>query len=215
VNGRRVPAGFYIAPMALGDIPQVVEIDRLSFPTPWSASSYHYELTTNKAAHFIVLVEREPRTRPGLPRSSPWRVSRRLRGLLARLPTWLRETLNWEPARRITGFAGFWLVEDEAHIGTLALHPAWRGRGLGEQLLAALLRRAADLGARLVTLEVRAGNHVAQRLYRKYGFEEVGRRKAYYRDNHEDALLMTAQMDDACRQRLREKHPALISEHRL
>jgi ribosomal-protein-alanine N-acetyltransferase len=94
--------------------------------------------------------------------------------------------------RRVLGYAGYWLIVDEAHIGTLAVHPDWRRRGLGEKLLAALLAQARKLGASTALLEVRAGNLAAQELYRQHGFEEAGRRKTYYRDNGEDALLLTA-----------------------
>lgn len=96
--------------------------------------------------------------------------------------------------RRVTGYAGFWLVVDEAHIGTLAVQRAWRRRGLGERLLTALLREARALGALSVMLEVRPGNEAAKALYQKHGFEEVGRRKHYYQDNGEDALLLTAKL---------------------
>ena len=68
----------------------------------------------------------------------------------------------------------------------------WRGRGIGELMLLAMIERGIELGAGEVTLEVRVTNRVAQSLYRKYGFEVVGRRKGYYRDNNEDADLMTA-----------------------
>ena len=97
-----------------------------------------------------------------------------------------------EAGRRVLGYAGYWLIVDEAHIGTLAVHPDWRRSGLGETLLRALLAQARKLGASTALLEVRAGNLAAQELYRKQGFEEVGRRKGYYRDNGEDALLLTA-----------------------
>jgi [ribosomal protein S18]-alanine N-acetyltransferase len=93
--------------------------------------------------------------------------------------------------RQVVGYAGFWLIVDEAHIGTVAIHPLWRRRGLGEKLLVRLLGQARDLGAVLATLEVRAGNRVAQRLYERHGFVQVGRRKKYYQDNGEDALLLT------------------------
>jgi [ribosomal protein S18]-alanine N-acetyltransferase len=96
-----------------------------------------------------------------------------------------------EAERYVVGYAGFWLIVDEAHIGTLAVHPLWRRRGLGEKLLVTLLRQARELGAVLATLEVRAGNQAAQQLYRRHGFAEVGRRKRYYQDNGEDALLLT------------------------
>jgi len=79
---------------------------------------------------------------------------------------------------------------DEAHVCTIAVHPNWRGRGLGELLLISLLDRAIELGARVATLEVRVSNQVAQELYNKYIFQIVSRRKRYYSDN-EDAYIMT------------------------
>ena len=91
----------------------------------------------------------------------------------------------------LVGFAGFWLIADEIHVSTIATHPDWRGRGLGELLLQNLLFEAHKLPANMVTLEVRRSNEVAQALYRKYQFEEVGLRRRYYRDTGEDALLMT------------------------
>ena len=97
-----------------------------------------------------------------------------------------------EQARtQVIGFAGYWFIIDEAHISTLAIHPDWRGRGMGQVLLRALLREAAWRGALSATLEVRRGNRVAQRLYERHGFAVVGRRLGYYSDNGEDALLMT------------------------
>ncbi|HLC34086.1 MAG TPA: ribosomal protein S18-alanine N-acetyltransferase [Anaerolineales bacterium] len=98
-----------------------------------------------------------------------------------------------EQARtQVIGFAGYWFIIDEAHISTLAVHPDWRGRGMGQVLLRALLREAAWRGALSATLEVRRGNRVAQRLYERHGFAVVGRRLGYYSDNGEDALLMTS-----------------------
>ena len=91
----------------------------------------------------------------------------------------------------IIGFSGYWLIADEIHISTIAVHPQWRGQGLGELLLLDLLLQAYNHPANMVTLEVRQSNHVAQALYRKYQFEEVGTRPRYYRDTGEDALLMT------------------------
>jgi [ribosomal protein S18]-alanine N-acetyltransferase len=90
----------------------------------------------------------------------------------------------------VIGVAGYWLVVDEAHISTFAVRPDWRNRGVGAALLLGLLREAAELGATSALLEVRAGNGPAQALYRRFGFRKVGRRKGYYKDNGEDALLM-------------------------
>ncbi len=96
------------------------------------------------------------------------------------------------PANRtILAYGGFWLMVDEAHISTIASRREWRGRGLGELLLAGMMEEARALGAERVTLEVRVSNAVAQNLYRKYGFNVEGRRKRYYSDNNEDALIMT------------------------
>jgi [ribosomal protein S18]-alanine N-acetyltransferase len=84
-----------------------------------------------------------------------------------------------------------WLILDELHIATIATSPNHRRRGIGSQLLAAALKDAAATGARRAFLEVRAGNEEAQAMYRKFGFAITGRRPAYYRDNGEDAILMT------------------------
>lgn len=94
-------------------------------------------------------------------------------------------------AEELVGFAGFWLIADEIHISTIATHPDWRGQGLGELLLLNLLFEAYKLPANMITLEVRRSNEVAQALYRKFQFAEVGIRRRYYRDTGEDALLMT------------------------
>ena len=80
---------------------------------------------------------------------------------------------------------------DEAHISTLAVRAEYRRQGLGEVMLVVLLEEARRLDALRVTLEVRVSNVAAQSLYAKYGFEQVGRRKAYYNDNREDALILT------------------------
>lgn len=96
-----------------------------------------------------------------------------------------------ENHRAVVGYVGFWLIVDEAHISTIAVDPGWRGQGVGELMLGDMLAAARKLGAEMATLEVRASNEAAVNLYRKFGFKVVGRRPAYYRDNEEDALLMT------------------------
>lgn len=93
---------------------------------------------------------------------------------------------------RIVGMIVVWVVVDEAHIATIAVQPEARGQGIARQLMAAGLSGAILHGAEAATLEVRAGNLVAQRLYRRFHFEVVGNRPRYYRDNNEDALIMTA-----------------------
>jgi len=91
----------------------------------------------------------------------------------------------------LAAYGGMWLMVDEAHITTFAVHPAWRRRHIGERLLLAFLDLAVDRGAHETTLEVRLSNLPARRLYEKYGFRPVGLRPRYYSDDNEDALIMT------------------------
>lgn len=93
--------------------------------------------------------------------------------------------------QKVVGYVGFWFIVDEAHISTLAVHPDYRGQGIGELLLQTALEDAERLDARIMTLEVRISNQAAINLYRKYDFKVVGSRPRYYRDNNEDAILMT------------------------
>lgn len=91
---------------------------------------------------------------------------------------------------RVVAYAGTWFVLDEGHITNIAVHPAYRGQKYGEAITNALIQLAADSGIRFMTLEVRRTNTVAQSLYHKLGFVDVGYRKRYYTDNNEDALIM-------------------------
>jgi ribosomal-protein-alanine N-acetyltransferase len=93
----------------------------------------------------------------------------------------------------VVAYAGMWVMVDEAHITTFAVHPAWRRRRVGERLLVALLDLALARRAREATLEVRLSNLAARRLYEKYGFRPVGLRPRYYSDDGEDALIMTTE----------------------
>ena len=99
--------------------------------------------------------------------------------------------------QKLAGFIVCWLIIDEAHIATLAVHPANRGQGISKVLVINSLRELIAKGASTMTLEVRAGNKVAQGLYRHFGFQQVGLRKSYYKDTREDAILMTVEPLDA------------------
>lgn len=111
---------------------------------------------------------------------------------------------------RLVGYAGFWMLADEAHISTIAVDPARLRRGLGELLLLNLLRLAFQQQARMSTLEVRTSNTAAQSLYAKYRFQIVGRRRRYYQGK-EDALIMTVEpLDRAYKAFLRAQETALF-----
>lgn len=96
-----------------------------------------------------------------------------------------------EAEGHIAAMAVVWMIVDEAHIATIATHPNFRRRGIGERLLAHILRAAVAEGALKSLLEVRVSNETAQSMYRRFGYVEDGRRPRYYKDNHEDALLMS------------------------
>jgi ribosomal-protein-alanine N-acetyltransferase len=91
----------------------------------------------------------------------------------------------------VIGMAIGWIVVDEAHIATIAIHPEFRGNGFGKKLLVETLRQSIQRGAILATLEVRDNNSLAQQMYKDFGFTTVGRRLHYYKDNNEDAIIMT------------------------
>ena len=92
---------------------------------------------------------------------------------------------------RVVAMLVGWLLVDDIHIATIATHPDFRRQGIGRQLLSHALSRALDEGARSSFLEVRESNLAAQEMYRQFGYEPTGRRKRYYKDNDEDAILMT------------------------
>jgi [ribosomal protein S18]-alanine N-acetyltransferase len=98
--------------------------------------------------------------------------------------------------KRLAAMVVSWIIVDELHIATIATHPEFRRQGIGARILTAALEDAAAAGVRRAFLEVREGNEAAQDMYRKFGFETSGRRVKYYKDNGEDAILMTLENID-------------------
>lgn len=98
--------------------------------------------------------------------------------------------VNGENPEDILGYAGMWVILDEAHVTNIAIDPQYRGKRLGEFLLLSLIERALKKGATAITLEVRVSNASALKLYEKIGFTKEGIRKGYYQDNNEDAIIM-------------------------
>ncbi len=117
--------------------------------------------------------------------STPWHESTYLTELINRSAHYITAWAD----DKIVGFSGMWLLMDEAHITTIGVDPAYRGRKIGEQMLYAILEEAQNRGARRATLEVRESNFLAQNLYRKYGFSPAAIRRGYYSDNNENAVI--------------------------
>ncbi len=187
---------YLIRPMSLEDVDEVGLVDRACYSTPWPVSAYRREIRENKLARYVVVESRETvQSGQSLPRRDGTDGSSV--GLRRTFALWLRPfgvgaTAAPETPRviRIVGFAGLWLTLDEAHITTICILPDQRGLGLGDLLLSHMMDLAREMGADRVTLEVRVTNSIAQRLYRKFGFETEGVRPRYYSDNQEDALIM-------------------------
>jgi ribosomal-protein-alanine N-acetyltransferase len=127
----------------------------------------------------------QARRRAGSSDSAGWRRA------LERVLPWIAPPAADPPSPYpIAGFAGLWLMVDEAHVTTIGEAPEHRGKHIGEMLFLALIDIAMEMKANWLTLEVRVSNSVAQNLYRKYGMQVAGTRKRYYSDNGEDAYIM-------------------------
>jgi ribosomal-protein-alanine N-acetyltransferase len=164
--------------MTEADISQVVEIERESFPTTWPHTAYRRELS-NQLARYLVVVDGA---------HEPVALPQERKSILGRFR---RQEPRLQTSDYIVGYVGLWLMVDEAHIVAIAVRQDYRGRGLGELLLAEALELALESRQEIVTLEVRRGNTLAQNLYEKYRFLKVGVRRRYYSDNGEDAIIMS------------------------
>lgn len=145
-----------LIPMKKENLPQVLEIEKLSYTNPWTRESFLYEITENPLATYLVAVEGE----------------------------------------KVIGYGGIWIVLDEAHITTLAVHPDFRRKGIGEVLLKALIDLAKNRRVQNIILEVRVSNLAAQYLYKKIGFQPIGIRKKYYTRPEEDAVVMSLDLKE-------------------
>lgn len=196
--------------MTMADLPRIVEIERLAYTTPWPPSAYRRELQENRMAHYIVV--RDTLLKPPDPAIAATREDQRKPFPLSLLPVRIPPLMSPDVAN-IVSFSGLWHMVNEAHITTIAAHPDYRGRGVGELMLSSLIGIAYTVHARYVTLEVRVSNYVAQNLYRKYGFSQTGVRRRYYSDNHEDAFVMSTDniTSDEYRERFSELRARLLA----
>jgi ribosomal-protein-alanine N-acetyltransferase len=141
--------------MSEADLGPVLDIEYLSFTSPWPRDIFLNELRGSDIAHLFVA-----------------RIS------------------EGDEQGRVAAYCCSWIVADELHITSFAVHPRFRRQHVGQQLLAGVLARAIEMGCRNAVLEVRASNRGAQRLYSRFGFAPVAVRQRYYADNNEDAIVM-------------------------
>ena len=181
-----------------GDVSQVVEIEREAFSPLWVSTPFKRELNNRYASYLVACAAPEidkipvADNEPSEDNPSPWlRLKRNLRIIVG------RNKPDCPAGPLVAGYVSVWYQGEEAHITEIAVREELRGKGIGELLLIGSLRAAVEYGSKVMTLEVRVSNFVAQRLYEKYGFKSVGTRKAYYSDNREDAVIMTTSPIDS------------------
>jgi ribosomal-protein-alanine N-acetyltransferase len=175
--------------MVKEDTEQVNEIDHEAFPSQWPPANYRQELQ-NKIAHYLVACD-DTKTINALPAPPLKQKFNFLSWLLPRQKRRLSPESSTPSHSYIVGFSGIWMMVDEAHVTNLAVRRVYQSKGLGELLLLATIDLSTALKASFMTLEVRASNLIAQNLYSKYGFVQMGVRRGYYLDNREDAIIMS------------------------
>jgi len=184
---------YYVRLMRKEDVAQAAEIDREAFATQWPPVDYERELQ-NWLAHYIVACDNSPMAEKPEVTVAP---EKGLFKLASRVGQFFNHTFGGElpPSGKqyVLGFAGLWIMAEEAHITNIVVRQIHRRRGIGELLLIYIIDLATGLNAHNLTLEVRASNITAQSLYYKYGFTQVGLRRGYYTDDKEDAVLMSTE----------------------
>ena len=180
-------------PATQTDIDQLREIESEAFPTNWPPTPFKRDLGRDKISVLVAYdttQHPDPTPNPApLPRS--FNPSRTLLGFLRHLIGMEPSDSNITASNYVAGYVITGFMTDEAHILGIAVRGSLRGKGIGELLLISSIEIAIRNQSRVSTLEVRVSNHVAQSLYTKYGFKQVGERKGYYTDNHENAYIMT------------------------
>lgn len=178
--------------MRVEDISQVVEIEHEAFSPGWVGTRFRRELNSRHCRFLVayltgdgVASQCSEVSEAGEPAdSSMW-------GRMVRSVKSAFGGSGSGESDRVAGYVGIWFQGDQAHITEVAVRSSLRGQGIGELLIIGTVRAAYEQGLEEVTLEARVSNFIAQRLYDKYGFNEVGIRKNYYADNREDAVIMT------------------------
>ena len=156
-----------LKPLTSELLPAVVELDRLCFGGLWSIDAYQREIDSPNSdlLSLSFVIDHD---------SAATDKDQKTKG----------------NKQILLGLGCLWAILEEAHITILAVHPEYRHQGLGQALLLGLLKSAVNRHLEWATLEVRSSNQPALSLYQKFGFREVGRRRRYYQDTGEDALIL-------------------------
>jgi len=149
-------------------LPAVLELDNLCFGKLWTLEAYQREIDSPNSELLGLFLEKN-QDKEGTEEN-----------------TYDLELTTYD----LLAMGCFWAILDEAHITLLAVQPNYQGRGLGRALLWGLMQAACDRALERATLEVRASNQPAISLYSKFGFQLAGRRRRYYKDTNEDALIL-------------------------
>lgn len=183
---------FYIRRMREEDIPQVVEIEKIAFSRPWSKSIFKATLLLPYAAYYVAVEDGESSgsgedaSGPSEEDSDSGEEASGPRGEAGHSLFWSDEAAR----QKIVGMCGVKKIFEEGEISNVAVHPDFRGKGLSRKMLEMLMSEAREDGVQAFTLEVRAGNGIAIRLYESLGFRTEGVRREYYDHPVEDGLIM-------------------------
>ncbi|MFB8790947.1 MAG: ribosomal protein S18-alanine N-acetyltransferase [Potamolinea sp.] len=172
-----------IKPLTAEKLNAVVELDHLCFGGLWTRPGYEREIESPSSN--LLVLEAHPASREAQDQSQSSAVLTQNSVTV----TADGETAS-TPPNFLVGLGCFWSIVEEAHITILAVHPDYQRQGLGQLLLYALLRDAKRRQLEWATLEVKPSNQAALSLYQKFGFQEAGRRRRYYQDTGEDALIL-------------------------
>ena len=178
----------YIRRMREEDIPQAVEIEQICFTRPWSKSIFKATLLLPYAAYYVAVEEDADQSAGQAPeRDAGQNADQPLEPDQKQM---VPKQDAVQSAERIVGICGVKKIFEEGEISNVAVRPGFRGRGISRRMLETLLQEARDDGVEDFTLEVRAGNDVAIRLYESLGFLTEGVRPHFYDKPVEDGLIM-------------------------
>lgn len=174
------------------DLTELSTIEREAFTESWPPTPFRRDLASKNTEILVVSIETDSGETPV--KSETNIISYENVGYVSRFLKKLNNLWADAPShdnKNIVGYVAVRHMYDEAHVTSIAVRKSFRGIGMGELLLMSAVSNAMKKNYKTTTLEVRVSNRIAQSLYKKYGFNEVGIRKRYYSDNDEDAYIMT------------------------